>query len=78
MKKAITTILSALMLISCLTVNVFADETDTGNQFTETTAELNALEENSRDEKKDTGTGDSIITVNDGKAIFKDVKLLGK
>lgn len=69
MKKAITTILSVLLLVSCLTVNVFADETDTGNLLAETTDELNALEEISEVEREDTVKDDSVITVNDDKAL---------
>ncbi|MDY4972563.1 MAG: hypothetical protein SO103_03300, partial [Erysipelotrichaceae bacterium] len=69
MKKAITTILSVLLLVSCLTVNVFADETDAGNLLAETADELNALEEISEVEREDTVKDDSVITVNDDKAL---------
>ncbi len=57
MKKAITTILSILLLISCLTVNVFANETDTDTPTEEpivdTTDKLSGQQEDEDEGSKD-------------------------
>ncbi|MDD6121835.1 MAG: hypothetical protein PUB48_03960, partial [Solobacterium sp.] len=65
MKKAITTILSVLMLLSCLTVNVFANETNIENQDPETNGELNVQEEVSDDENEISLDGSLVSPLNE-------------